>query len=48
MMTRFLYTEPWGWLLPTRHAYAALSLEQGHVEEALRAYAEDGSLTRAQ
>jgi tetratricopeptide (TPR) repeat protein len=25
-----LYTEPWGWMLPTRHAYAALSLEQGH------------------
>ncbi|GFF62641.1 TPR domain protein [Aspergillus lentulus] len=43
-----LYMEPWGWLLPTRHAYAALSLEQGHVEEALRAYAEDSSLTRAQ
>ncbi|GFF25301.1 hypothetical protein IFM46972_01359 [Aspergillus udagawae] len=36
-----LYTEPWGWVLPTRHAYAALSLEQGHVDEALRPYAED-------
>ncbi|GAQ05336.1 hypothetical protein ALT_2657 [Aspergillus lentulus] len=42
-----LYTEPWGLLLPTRHAYATLSLEQGHAEEALRAYAEDSSLTRA-
>ncbi|KZF23911.1 hypothetical protein L228DRAFT_282583 [Xylona heveae TC161] len=46
-----MYTEPWGWMLPTRHAYAALSLEQGLVEQALTAYAEDlgldGSLTRA-
>ncbi|KAJ5102634.1 TPR domain protein [Penicillium argentinense] len=45
------YTEPWGWMVPTRHAYAALSLEQGKIEEAARAYAEDlgldGSLTRA-
>lgn len=31
---------------PPRHAYAALQLEQGHVEEAARAYAEDlGFLT---
>lgn len=46
-----MYTEPWGWMLPTRHAYAALSLEQGNVEEAARAYAEDlgldPALTRA-
>ncbi|GKZ35501.1 hypothetical protein AbraIFM66950_006163 [Aspergillus brasiliensis] len=46
-----LYTEPWGWMVPTRHAYAALSLEQGRVEDAAQAYAEDlglqGSLTRA-
>lgn len=35
------YTEPWGWMLPTRHAYAALSLEQDHVEQAAKAYAED-------
>lgn len=46
-----MYTEPWGWMLPTRHAYAALSLEQGHVEEAARAYAEDlgldAEITRA-
>ncbi|KAH1683485.1 hypothetical protein KXV79_003697 [Aspergillus fumigatus] len=45
------YTEPWGWMVPTRHAYAALMLEQGHVEEAAQAYAEDlgldSSLTRA-
>jgi len=45
------YTEPWGWMVPTRHAYAALLLEQGHIDEAARAYAEDlgldGPLTRA-
>lgn len=35
------FAEPWGWMLPTRHAYAALSLEQGHVEQAAIAYAED-------
>ena len=28
------YDEPWGWMQPTRHAYGALLLEQGHVEEA--------------
>ena len=36
-----LYTEPWGWMVPTRHAYAALSLEQGMVQQAAQAYAED-------
>ncbi|KAK0642382.1 hypothetical protein DIS24_g9092 [Lasiodiplodia hormozganensis] len=47
-----LYTEPWGWMVPARHAYGALALEQGRVEEAARAYAEDlgvadEALTRA-
>ncbi|KAI9931179.1 hypothetical protein ASPWEDRAFT_34296 [Aspergillus wentii DTO 134E9] len=46
-----MYTEPWGWMLPIRHAYAALSLEQGLIEQAAMAYAEDlgldGGLTRA-
>ena len=28
------YDEPWGWMQPTRHAYGALLLEQGQVEEA--------------
>lgn len=45
------YTEPWGWMVPTRHAYAALMLEQGRVKEAAQAYAEDlgfdDSITRA-
>ncbi|KAF4461278.1 tpr domain [Fusarium albosuccineum] len=36
-----IYAEPWAWMLPTRHPYAALSLEQGNVEEAARVYAED-------
>lgn len=36
-----IYAEPWGWMQPPRHAYAALQLEQGNVEEAARVYAED-------
>lgn len=35
------YAEPWPWMQPTRHAYAALLLEQGRVEEAAAAYAAD-------
>ncbi|CDO26013.1 hypothetical protein MMAG44476_25869 [Mycolicibacterium mageritense DSM 44476 = CIP 104973] len=35
------YDEPWGWMQPTRHAYGALLLEQGRVEEAAQAYAAD-------
>jgi tetratricopeptide (TPR) repeat protein len=35
------YDEPWGWMQPTRHAYGALLMEQGHVEEAAKVYAED-------
>ncbi|KAF2265738.1 hypothetical protein CC78DRAFT_552756 [Lojkania enalia] len=36
-----VYAEPWPWMQPTRHAYAALLMEQGRVEEALEAYAAD-------
>lgn len=36
-----VYAEPWGWMQPPRHAYAALQLEQGNVAEAAKAYAED-------
>ena len=39
------FAEPWGWMLPARHAYAALSLEQGLVDQALQAYAEDLGLS---
>jgi len=46
-----LYAEPWSWMQPTRHTYAALKLEQGHIEEALATYAEDlgldGKLARS-
>ncbi|KAL5335310.1 hypothetical protein BJX70DRAFT_390779 [Aspergillus crustosus] len=35
------FAEPWGWMLPARHAYAALSLEQGMIGTAAQAYAED-------
>lgn len=45
------YDEPWGWMQPTRHAYGALLLEQGRVEEAAAVYAADlgydGTLPRA-
>lgn len=45
------YDEPWGWMQPARHAYGALLLEQGHVEEAEAVYRADlgldGSLARA-
>jgi tetratricopeptide (TPR) repeat protein len=35
------YDEPWGWMQPTRHAYGALLLEQGHVEQAAAVYSAD-------
>lgn len=35
------YDEPWGWMQPTRHAYGALLLEQGHVARALDVYTAD-------
>jgi tetratricopeptide (TPR) repeat protein len=45
------YDEPWGWMQPVRHAYGALLLEQGHLEEACAVYEADlgldGSLARA-
>ncbi len=35
------YDEPWGWMQPTRHAYGALLLEQGRVDDAAGVYAAD-------
>ncbi|KAJ5412933.1 hypothetical protein N7465_005238 [Penicillium sp. CMV-2018d] len=35
------YSEPWSWMQPTRHAYAALLLEQGHIEDAAAVYQAD-------
>eukprot|EP00754_Rhynchopus_humris_P000511 Rhum_TRINITY_DN1030_c0_g1::Rhum_TRINITY_DN1030_c0_g1_i1::g.3158::m.3158 len=36
-----VYDEPWGWMMPARHAYGALSLEAGRHAEAEKAYKED-------
>ena len=35
------YDEPWGWMMPVRHALGALLLEQGRVAEAEAAYRAD-------
>ncbi|KAJ0417815.1 hypothetical protein BJY00DRAFT_315606 [Aspergillus carlsbadensis] len=35
------YSEPWSWMQPARHAYAALLLEQGYVEDAAGVYKAD-------
>jgi tetratricopeptide (TPR) repeat protein len=35
------YAEPWPWMMPTRHAYAALLMEQGRVEDAATAHRAD-------
>ncbi|EXJ65581.1 hypothetical protein A1O7_01922 [Cladophialophora yegresii CBS 114405] len=35
------YDEPWGWMQPPRHAYGALLLERGLVEEAAAVYSAD-------
>jgi tetratricopeptide (TPR) repeat protein len=35
------YSEPWSWMQPVRHAYAALLMEQGHLEQAAQTYRAD-------
>ncbi|GMF79750.1 unnamed protein product [Aspergillus oryzae] len=35
------YSEPWSWMQPVRHAYAALRMEQGYLEEAAQTYRAD-------
>ena len=35
------YDEPWGWMVPARHALGALLLEQNRVEESFHVYIED-------
>jgi tetratricopeptide (TPR) repeat protein len=35
------YAEPWAWMQPARHAYAALLMEQGRIEEAADVYRTD-------
>ncbi len=39
------YDEPWGWMMPCRHALGALLFEQGHYEEAMDAYEADLGIT---
>ncbi|RAK80000.1 uncharacterized protein BO72DRAFT_525675 [Aspergillus fijiensis CBS 313.89] len=41
------YDEPWGWMQPTRHAYGALLMEQGRLEEALAVYEADLGMSDA-
>ncbi len=38
---RLIYDEPWGWMMPARHALGALLLEQEECEEAEAVYRED-------
>jgi tetratricopeptide (TPR) repeat protein len=35
------YGEPWPWMMPSRHPYAALLVEQGWIQKALKIYSED-------
>ena len=35
------YDEPWGWMVPARHALGALLFEQGRVSEAIEVYKAD-------
>ncbi|CAM1510961.1 Fc.00g084740.m01.CDS01 [Cosmosporella sp. VM-42] len=42
-----VYSEPWAWMQPARHAYAALLMEQGRIEEAAEAYRTDLGLNDA-
>jgi tetratricopeptide (TPR) repeat protein len=38
---RLPYSEPWSWMQPVRHAYAALLMEQGYLEQAIVVYRAD-------
>ncbi|CAM9477756.1 unnamed protein product [Ectocarpus fasciculatus] len=39
--TSLVYDEPWGWMVPSRHALGALLLEQGHIQEATEVFRAD-------
>ncbi|KAE8146357.1 hypothetical protein BDV25DRAFT_162649 [Aspergillus avenaceus] len=41
------YSEPWSWMQPVRHAYAALQMEQGNLEEAAKTYRADLGLDQS-
>ena len=38
------YDEPWGWMVPVRHALGALMLEQGRFDDAEAVYRDDIAL----
>ncbi|GMK54785.1 hypothetical protein CspeluHIS016_0113710 [Cutaneotrichosporon spelunceum] len=40
-----VYAEPWGWMVPPRHALGALLLEAGRVSDAAQVYADDLGIT---
>ncbi|CAG8937038.1 unnamed protein product [Penicillium salamii] len=44
---RLPYSEPWSWMQPVRHAYAALNMEQGNLEEAAKSYRADLGLDKS-
>ncbi|CAN0220162.1 unnamed protein product, partial [Ectocarpus sp. 4 AP-2014] len=39
--TSLVYDEPWGWMVPSRHALGALLLEQDHIQEATEVFRAD-------
>ena len=39
--SKLVYSEPWGWMVPPRHALGALLFEQGHFNEAMNVYKDD-------
>ena len=39
--TNLMYDEPWGWMMPSRHVFGALLLEQDRAAEAEIVYQED-------
>lgn len=41
------YAEPWGWMMPARHALGALLLEQGQIEAAAAVYRADLGLDQS-
>lgn len=45
--TNLPYDEPWGWMQPPRHAYGALLLDQGRVEDAVEVYETDLGINNA-
>uniref|UniRef100_A0A7S4PEG6 Tetratricopeptide repeat protein n=1 Tax=Paramoeba aestuarina TaxID=180227 RepID=A0A7S4PEG6_9EUKA len=36
-----VYDEPWGWMVPARHALGALLLEQGELDESISVFEKD-------